>query len=156
MEIKIIALRAPVLFQAGWPEKGLFTVGALVREHFHVDALLMNCQVALAAEYLTTSILPAGDLLKLVLYQPPNQYQLLQKLRICNFPPVLAPCVLLLSVNSEESCVTGNFSAPKLSQFLMRPLYMDVQVTLTAEGLFTCGADMGRFFTDNFFFLILA
>ena len=63
---------------------------------------------------------------------------------------MLAPYVLLLSGNSEESCVTGNFWAPKLSQLLVRPLDMCVQVTLVAEGLFTRRAHMGRFVTGNF------
>ena len=66
--------RSPVLFQKSWPEEALPTVCALEGENFHVNSLLVNRQVALAAEYFSTSSLPAGDLLKLVFYQPPVQH----------------------------------------------------------------------------------
>ena len=66
--------RSPVLFQPRLPEKALSTVHALVGEHFQVDALLVNCQVAFTAEYLSTPDLTAGHMLELIFYQPPMKY----------------------------------------------------------------------------------
>ena len=63
--------------------------------------------------------------------------------------------MLLLSGNSEERCVTGDFRAPKLSQLLMRPLHMCVQVTLVAEGSFTYRADMEKLVSINSLLLLL-
>ena len=67
---------------------------------------------------------------------------------------MLAPYVLLLTCNSEESCVTANFWATKFSQLLMCPLHVSVQVAFVSEGFLTHWADISRFVTHNFQLLI--